>query len=196
MSTKKNLIGKIFNRLTVLDETKERNKEGQVIWKCQCSCGEIKFVSGSHLRRHYTQSCGCLRRELDDLKKLPLGIAERNAKILLCKKSAKKRGKVYDLSNEEYIEITSSNCIYCNTAPVFYAKTNERSNGAFFGNGIDRLDNSLGYTRDNSVPCCFQCNKAKGSMTVEEFIAWGTKCFVRNTIAERITSYIERIGNV
>lgn len=38
-------------------------------------------------------------------------------------------------------------------------------------NGIDRLDNSKGYTIDNSVACCSKCNIAKGTDTKEEYIA-------------------------
>jgi 5-methylcytosine-specific restriction endonuclease McrA len=38
--------------------------------------------------------------------------------------------------------------------------------------GIDRVDNTKGYTIENSRPCCFRCNQAKSSMTEQEFFDW------------------------
>lgn len=39
-------------------------------------------------------------------------------------------------------------------------------------NGLDRIDNSVGYTEDNCVPCCAVCNRAKNSMGYNEFIEY------------------------
>lgn len=39
-------------------------------------------------------------------------------------------------------------------------------------NGLDRVDNSLGYTEENTVPCCAICNRAKNSMSYDEFVEW------------------------
>lgn len=40
------------------------------------------------------------------------------------------------------------------------------------GSGLDRRDNSKGYTIDNSVPCCWRCNRIKGAdLTEEEMMA-------------------------
>ena len=37
--------------------------------------------------------------------------------------------------------------------------------------GIDRADNELGYTIENSVPCCTICNLMKRTLPKEVFIA-------------------------
>jgi hypothetical protein len=37
-------------------------------------------------------------------------------------------------------------------------------------NGIDRIDNSIGYTLENCKPCCGHCNTMKGSLSFDEFI--------------------------
>ena len=39
-------------------------------------------------------------------------------------------------------------------------------------NGIDRVNNSVGYTYDNCVPCCKRCNYLKNKTTQEEFAQW------------------------
>ena len=44
--------------------------------------------------------------------------------------------------------------------------------GDFTYNGIDRVDNALGYTTGNVVPCCKQCNHAKSDMPYADFMAW------------------------
>lgn len=60
----KDMIGKRFNRLVVLEETSER-KHGSIVWKCQCDCGNITFVSTGNLNSGGTSSCGCLKKEKD-----------------------------------------------------------------------------------------------------------------------------------
>lgn len=37
-------------------------------------------------------------------------------------------------------------------------------------NGIDRIDDSIGYTIDNCVTCCRTCNWAKGNKDYSEFL--------------------------
>ena len=62
---KKDLVGKTFGRLVVLEDTGKRYKNGSVIWKCQCSCEEhntVEVVSGSLINGR-TKSCGCLQKE-------------------------------------------------------------------------------------------------------------------------------------
>ena len=45
----------------MIEETEQRKYSGQVIWKCECQCGNICFVSSSNLTRGYTKSCGCVK---------------------------------------------------------------------------------------------------------------------------------------
>lgn len=59
---KKNLIGQKFGRLTVIQETSERQC-GAIVWLCKCECGnEIKVATGN-LQSGHTQSCGCYKME-------------------------------------------------------------------------------------------------------------------------------------
>lgn len=84
-------------------------------------------------------------------------------------KSAVERNLSFHLSICEFKAITSSNCHYCGQVPKQIA-SKQTTNGAYLYNGIDRVDNSLGYTLDNCVPCCKFCNRAKDTLTKEEFI--------------------------
>lgn len=63
--TKKDLVGKIFGKLTVLEDTGKRDKYQNVIWRCECSCEShniVEVITGS-LTSGGTQSCGCLHKE-------------------------------------------------------------------------------------------------------------------------------------
>jgi hypothetical protein len=44
------------------------------------------------------------------------------------------------------------------------------SNGDFVYNGIDRRENSIGYTLANCVSCCGPCNMMKKVLSYAEFI--------------------------
>ena len=57
------LTGKKFGRLTVLEPTENKNKDGRRIWKCQCECGNIKFTTCQNLKRGHCTSCGCKNKE-------------------------------------------------------------------------------------------------------------------------------------
>jgi len=64
-------------------------------------------------------------------------------------------------------------CHYCKTKPMSTTKTinqHGHNKGHFLYNGIDRVDNKLGYILGNCVPCCKQCNYAKYTQTYEVFI--------------------------
>lgn len=57
------LTGQKFGRLTVLEATDQKTKDGRRIWKCQCDCGNIKFTSNQNLKRGHCTSCGCKNKE-------------------------------------------------------------------------------------------------------------------------------------
>lgn len=63
MPPKIDLVGKRFGRLIVIEECLNR-KDGQILWKCKCDCGNYKSVRGNALKIGATTSCGCLQREL------------------------------------------------------------------------------------------------------------------------------------
>lgn len=56
-----NLLGKTFNRLTVIKRVE--SKRNCARWLCQCKCGNTVEVDANHLTSGRTQSCGCLHKE-------------------------------------------------------------------------------------------------------------------------------------
>lgn len=55
--------GQKYNRLTVIEQTQERDSCGRVMWLCRCDCGNLTKVDSSSLRNGNTKSCGCLKKE-------------------------------------------------------------------------------------------------------------------------------------
>jgi hypothetical protein len=64
MVIKRNLLGQVFGKLTVISENPIRGLAGHVMWNCQCECGNTITKPSANLVNGHTQSCGCLRREI------------------------------------------------------------------------------------------------------------------------------------
>lgn len=62
MSSFIDLTGMSFGRIYVI-ERNGYDKSGKILWKCKCSCGEIKNIRGNDLRSGKVLSCGCLGKE-------------------------------------------------------------------------------------------------------------------------------------
>ena len=58
---KANLINKKFGKLTVIEEVPNIRKNGRVVWKCKCDCGNIIEVPTLSLTSGNTTSCGCIK---------------------------------------------------------------------------------------------------------------------------------------
>jgi len=63
---------------------------------------------------------------------------------------AKAKGYAFTIGRELFAELMGKPCSYCGDA------LHET------GLGLDRLDNDKGYTPDNVVQCCVDCNMARG----------------------------------
>lgn len=60
----KDLTGKIFGRLAVIQVSDKRGNDGQFYFDCICECGNEKAVSSQSLLSGGARSCGCLQREV------------------------------------------------------------------------------------------------------------------------------------
>ena len=107
------------------------------------------------------------------------GTASSSNLYACCRANARKRGYSFELSKERFLELCKMGCYYCGIAPSNLHKANlgKKSDGEhyvsyFTYNGVDRYDNALGYNENNCVAACFNCNRAKGERSPEEFKAW------------------------
>jgi hypothetical protein len=164
------LVGKKFNKLTVIKWDSIKNHGS--MWYCLCDCGNTAIVRGYQLVNGGTKSCGCLvriNRSGSDAVRLPLGHASRNSVLRNYKAQAKRKNREWSLSNEEFNLLVSSPCFYCGEPPSNYSDI-VNSYGGFQYNGIDRLDNNQGYVPSNVASCCKICNWMKHTLSSNEFI--------------------------
>jgi 5-methylcytosine-specific restriction endonuclease McrA len=78
----------------------------------------------------------------------------------------------FELPEATFFGLVQQSCAYCGKPP---ARTVNYSGKSFIYNGIDRKDCAAGYTVENCVPACFDCNNAKGTQTVDEFKTWAKR---------------------
>lgn len=171
-------INKTFTRLKVIkfQYYKQWTSKREPVWNCSCECGlQNILVTDSNLKQGNTKSCGCFQK--DGLKKLHLKNIKENAPFDAVLReyvsSAKRRNLEFGLSKEQFLFLTSQNCFYCNSIPSTIKDRNgkdEYKGKLFIYNGIDRIDNALGYTIENSVSCCRMCNWMKGSLDQVAFL--------------------------
>ena len=180
----KDFTGQTFGRLTFIKPIEEK-KYGKTVWELLCSCGTIIYKTAEVVSSGNTKSCGCYKHE----------VSIRTGKILASKALGKTRkhtpymssvravwGMTYkDCPLEVFMMVSQQNCHYCgvlptncynvaNRSPNEYNSTEQALHGNFIYNGLDRKDSSLGHTMANVVPCCWPCNRAKGSMGYREFL--------------------------
>lgn len=178
MAKLKDKTGKIYGRWTVLSFGHYHYEpSGTKIpyWQCQCECGTIREVNGANLTKGKSISCGCYNREIVSSRespvKRPYGEASRHQLFLAYKQGAKKRNLDFQIDENFFADITSRNCYYCGSPP-----SNENKiaglNGNYIFNGIDRVNNDIGYLKGNCVPACKICNYAKHSLGKDDFLLW------------------------
>jgi hypothetical protein len=69
---------------------------------------------------------------------------------------ARRRGLAFDLTYEQFLALWGQPCAYCGIEIDTI--------------GLDRVDNTAGYTPDNVLPCCSLCNRMKYTMGWDEFL--------------------------
>jgi len=172
-------IGQRYGKLTILEDRGfrvlgDKRRMTQVL--CRCDCGTEKVVLLNDLRSGKTTTCGFNHQHFQDRSTPAFNFMYDHA----YRSRAIKRGLAFDLTKDQFRQITQMECHYCGAPPsqsnVRRVRTG-RSTSIYVSNGIDRMDNSNGYTQDNCVPCCSTCNHAKHTMGYEQFLSWVARAF-------------------
>jgi hypothetical protein len=150
--------GRRYGRLTVISFSHiEKNKSFS---NAMCDCGTEIVANNNRMKNGYTRSCGCLR--------FKPGAAQRELYGKYVKR-AKVRGFLLEFDLATFIAFVQQNCFYCDVSPSQVIES-FKGREKFRYNGIDRWNNDLGYTKDNTVPCCGDCNRQKLEQSGEDFI--------------------------
>lgn len=149
-----------------------KQKQWNYIFLCKFCNKEIK------VRKYEVKySMGSCKKcaDLEKLKKaVPLAKKINTKQDYLAlfnsfKQHAKKEGKSFSLTFDEFLKFTKiNNCGYCNLE-IKWAKNALWRTGYKYN--LDRKDNNIGYTEENCFPCCKDCNYIKGNrFTFDEFM--------------------------
>lgn len=173
MGKLRNIAGQRFGMWIVLEKTVSDSHCAR--WLCKCDCGTIKSVKGVSLLHGLSTNCGCIRKAqlqgLSRRQKNPNRIEEAWKVVWHSyRQGAKRYGRNYsfDLSLEQVIKICSEPCYYCGSLPKNEAMDQKREVKIYY-NGIDRINNSIGYIEDNCVASCIKCNRMKRDLELEDF---------------------------
>ena len=180
----------VVNNLLIIKKDKvieSPNGSKKTYWICQClKCGKMSSKSTQTIQ--HCKSCGCEQRmRTEKVKGSGRKTKEGTSLYINClistyKSNAKKRGIDFNLSYDDFERLVTSKCYYCGDDKA--NKLIKKNYPPFYYNGIDRVDNNVGYEKDNCVACCDFCNKAKRNISIEEFY---DKCLkIANIAKQRI----------
>jgi len=169
-------IGNTYGQLTVL-EWAGTSANGKVkhYWKVVCTCGSITKKRADLIPVGKCADCGRAEQAKAMLGK---NKGENNSRYIKDRVEYSLRVKVkaicgrskypIELTEDEVYQLIKQECHYCGSLPDFTdALLGKWPKGA---NGLDRIDSTRHYTKDNTVTCCKQCNYMKNAWTVEEFL--------------------------
>jgi hypothetical protein len=172
----KNLIGKRFGKLTIIDIICSHSKGRGYIWKCKCDCGNITEAYTAKLNGGRKKSCGCLLS--GEGHYMWTGYKGMSGYAWL---------KIKNRSKTENREFTITASDIWN----LYEKQNRKcalsgekitfehdENGILCGEqtaSLDRIDSKKGYTLDNVQWVHKDLNIMKMDMIQDNFIYWCKK---------------------
>lgn len=175
------LTGQRFGRLVVVafSGTVSRSRT----WVCKCDCGTEVVVPFKYLSGRQKISCGCARVGPQPHRKAPNrlrpGESSFNQLFSQYKRSATARGLAFELTRDQFKQLTRQPCFYCAAFPEGRGPAVKGTLGTYLYSGVDRVNNDEGYVLWNVRSCCKICNVAKASMTESEFFSWVGRVYSR-----------------
>jgi hypothetical protein len=166
----KNLIGKSFDKLTVIKMVEKpdyiNSKRRGSFWLCKCECGNEKVVRSTELVRGDTKSCGCGNKFENSHRYKGVGKVAQS-KFSHIEWGAKKRGLEFLITKEyvwELYQKQMGKCFYTNL-PI---ELNTRNNSMTAS--LDRIDSNKGYVEGNVVWVHKDINTMKNVFSKEHFL--------------------------
>lgn len=189
----KEYIGKNIGCIHVDDIDLSTISKNRIYFLCTCTkCGsKIRMRNDGLLNKRPCECCSkCIGEwRKEHFKELYKDKPEKifREKHTHFRANANIRNIKYFLTLEDIVDLCSQPCYYCGKERCL---------------GVDRVDNSKPYTRDNCVPCCGCCNKMKMDLELSFFLNQIEKIYnnietIRSstTISEESTSKTFVDGN-
>jgi len=137
------------------------NEHRTNIYVVECNNCKHRIIGNANTLKSPCKKCSY--KKSGDLQDLRLQI------LYKYKYNAEKRGYEFLLTNEDFFSLIEQECYYCGNIAETVWKSHRKENNTVVYNGVDRKDNSLGYTLENSCSCCKKCNYIKNNIGIEDF---------------------------
>jgi bacterioferritin-associated ferredoxin len=121
-----------------------------------------KYANTAMLRQYY-KTHHAKYRERRNLAARQYRVGNRVLKLQQIKCACRRASRPFQIPDELALKLFDMPCFYCGEAPATASKCQL--------NGIDRVDNDVGYVEANVVPCCPTCNYMKKGLPVNRFVA-------------------------
>lgn len=188
--------GDKFGKFTVIKKVKHITAAGNVEWRWECTdeYGELCYKRARALYQEAEKHNQKVEKAQNAEYYEKMGMNQMGLRKHVFReyiRNAANRDIPMNLKFEEFNELIGQNCYYCGAEPVVHESLIDRSNKSepmLKHNGIDRLDSSIGYEKDNCVPCCYICNRAKAQLGTKEFLAHIKKIYDYRIIKEGSTT--------
>lgn len=168
----RDLVDVKIGLLTAVKKIRKTDKHGsnRWYWECLCDCGKNTVIREDFFLSGKTKSCGCFgsRNSIHKINQKSPGESAINSYYCSYINGAKRRKLEFKITKDDFKSIISENCFYCGDPPLELYH-NAKAHGVAYGNGIDRVNNKMGYTIINCVACCKFCNIAKSTLMPEQF---------------------------
>lgn len=184
--------GDIATSMDRLDSTITHTPDNCVgcCWPCNQSKGNSD--PDTFLRKAYYRACGEYFDNIidiwsDNTKGTHFRMAKRNSRL---------KNKAFTLTQHDWDVLVTGDCVYC-----------KRQCPEGKCNGVDKIIPESGYTIENTVSCCHDCNFDKGGFAVEDMkkrneriarrlkngkitlFGFDTSLLTRGTVAKKVCAY-------
>jgi len=143
-TAKKNMVGKKFNRLTVIEYIGRKDGHNSRAI-CKCDCGVIKIAYSGDLKNGKTKSCGCFHKEVITKHEMTL-TSEYRAWSSLKQRCLRSECKAYKNYGGRGIKVCSS---WLDPEYGFLNFFRDMGKKPSKGYSIDRMDNDGDYEPSN-----------------------------------------------
>ena len=179
----KQFVGRSFGSLVVVKSI-PGTKGKAPVFECRCACGNVQRFRKSIVVTGRANACGKCRFNAAIEMKRAINVDRSclSRRFHMYAENAKLKNLAFHLTKEQCYGFFLSTCHYCGAPPG--SNASRRSDRASVKvNGIDRVDNSMGYITSNCVACCAKCNYAKRDTSVSDFLLWVSAVFKKSVRA-------------
>lgn len=148
MGKSKNLQGLVFGKITVLAQSEQRDKIGNVLWICKCECGVERLVRATSLVTGVTKSCGCQAYVTNSIRETTHGLSRgKNNSIYIIWQGIKNR--CLNKKAFAYKDYGGRGIKICDSWLSFENFYDDMKDGYTKGLSIERIDVNGNYEKSN-----------------------------------------------